>query len=234
MVFLANDMEYRIIRSKNRKRTIKLEVNGEGEIIVFAPDVFPVHRIDRLVGQHKLWLEQRLKKYQTVPKKQFGPGEYFLYLGEEYPLSYVDDTRKRPKVHFSPPQGFVVLGDSKTFTRKEIQKVLQRWYKQKARDYLQNEVDRCVLALGVRYNQLRIKDAKTRWGSCSSKGNINLNWRLIMAPKSVIRYVVIHEVCHLIEPNHSRAFWEAVARQDPDFKQHKLWLRKNGPSLRSV
>ncbi len=76
-------------------------------------------------------------------------------------------------------------------------------------------------------NQVFIKNQKTRWGSCSSEGNLNFNWRLAMAPTEVIEYVVIHELCHRIEMNHSKEFWRLVQERCPDFKKHKAWLKRN-------
>ncbi len=80
--------------------------------------------------------------------------------------------------------------------------------------------------------KVTIRDQRTRWGSCSSRGTLSFNWRLIMAPPDVMDYVVVHELCHLIEPNHSRKFWQLLAGLLPDFRQPRLWLKRNVNLLR--
>jgi predicted metal-dependent hydrolase len=83
-------------------------------------------------------------------------------------------------------------------------------------------------------NQVRIKNQKTMWGSCSSKNNINLNYLLLMAPKGVIDYVIVHELVHTIHRNHSTDFWDSVESIMPEFQEHKRWLKKNGYKLRRI
>ncbi len=83
----------------------------------------------------------------------------------------------------------------------------------------------------ISYNKFRLSSAKTRWGSCSRKRNINLNWRLIFAPPGILDYVIMHELSHLTHMNHSKAFWAHVERMMPDYKTHRAWLKKNGRLL---
>lgn len=85
--------------------------------------------------------------------------------------------------------------------------------------------------VGVTYNRIFIKEQKTRWGSCSSKGNLNFNWRLILAPEEVLNYVVVHELAHRKEMNHSKAFYAIVESVLPDYRQSRKWLRENGQRL---
>jgi predicted metal-dependent hydrolase len=84
---------------------------------------------------------------------------------------------------------------------------------------------------GGHYSSIRIGDQKTRWGSCSSNGTLSFSWRLMLAPPRVLDYVVIHELCHLTYMNHSREFWAKVASIDPDYREHRKWLKDNGDSL---
>ena len=100
-----------------------------------------------------------------------------------------------------------------------------------ARDALAEASDRYAASLGLSYNRLSIRDTRSRWGSCSSKGVLMYSWRLIMAPPAVLDYVAAHEVAHLREMNHSAAFWAVVAQLCPDYDQHRHWLRTNGESL---
>jgi len=83
-------------------------------------------------------------------------------------------------------------------------------------------------------NKIYISSAKTRWGTCSSKGNVRINWKLINAPDEILQYVIFHELCHLKHPNHSRQFWAEVSKYDPQYKIHRKWLKENGHKLQKA
>lgn len=100
-----------------------------------------------------------------------------------------------------------------------------------ARVLLTERTEHFSRLMGVRYNRIAIKDQRTLWGSCSRQGNLNFNWRLILAPREVLDYLVIHELCHLLEMNHSRRFWAHVSKWCPDQRAHRRWLREHGPGL---
>lgn len=103
-----------------------------------------------------------------------------------------------------------------------------------ARERLTRSVTTHVSALGRRHGQITLRDPKSRWGSCSSKGDLMFSWRLIMAPPAVLDYVAAHEVAHLVEMNHSDAFWRVCARLRPDYREHRDWLRRNGAELQAL
>jgi predicted metal-dependent hydrolase len=107
----------------------------------------------------------------------------------------------------------------------------KKWYQKQARAVISKRVDEIAKKYGFSYKQIRITSARTRWGSCSTRGSINFSWRLVMAPIDVIDYVVLHELVHTRIHNHSREFWAKVASIDPDYKQKRLWLKKNGHQL---
>ncbi|MBS4026276.1 MAG: M48 family metallopeptidase [Clostridia bacterium] len=115
--------------------------------------------------------------------------------------------------------------------QRELRKQQASWYRQQANEAIMLRVRYYSEKVGVAYNTVRIKDQKTRWGSCSAKKNLNFNWRLIMAPPEVLDYVVVHELCHLIHLNHSPAFWQLVKNQLPDYSRHKRWLKDQGATL---
>ncbi|KAF0125392.1 MAG: hypothetical protein FD189_1682 [Elusimicrobia bacterium] len=104
----------------------------------------------------------------------------------------------------------------------------------RARVLLTARADHWSLELGIPYKRIAIRSQRTRWGSCSAKGNLNFNWRLAAAPSAVLDYVVVHELCHLRELNHSRDFWAHVRAACPDYKSHRRWLRENTAALMSV
>ena len=109
--------------------------------------------------------------------------------------------------------------------------VLEQWYRMQAAKLIKKRADNLSTELGLTYNRLIIRGQKTRWGSCSNKGNLSFNWRLIMAPESVIDYVIIHEITHLKEMNHTKRFWQLVGRRCPQWREHKKWLKYHGTEL---
>lgn len=119
--------------------------------------------------------------------------------------------------------------------KKEIyQDRSSQWYKEKkkeARELFVQRIAHYEQITGLKVNRLRLSSAKTRWGSCSMAGNISLVWRLVMAPIEIVDYVIVHEIIHIRHPNHSKAFWDDVARIIPDYKKHRKWLKDNGYAL---
>lgn len=110
----------------------------------------------------------------------------------------------------------------------------RRRYIETARSIFTQKAAYYARIMGVTYNRIAIREQKTRWGSCSSKGNLNFNWRLIFAPEEVVDYIVIHELAHRKEMNHSKAFYDVVASVMPDYKEQQKWLREHGDSLWNV
>ncbi len=108
---------------------------------------------------------------------------------------------------------------------------LEAPYRQAAKEYIPKRVAYYAQLLDVTYATISIRDQKTRWGSCSSKGNLSFSWRLILAPPKVLDYVVVHELCHRKEMNHSPRFWALVESMIPDYKTHRKWLKENGEKL---
>ena len=100
-----------------------------------------------------------------------------------------------------------------------------------ARELVTMVLDDEAPALGVAYRRVQIRDQRTRWGSCSPSGTLSFNWRLVLAPFDVLDYIVVHELCHLREPNHSARFWKLVASRRPDWRRHDAWLVRHGPEL---
>lgn len=116
----------------------------------------------------------------------------------------------------------------RVFTDEEI-----KIYKKKAKEQIQKRVEyySAFIPESTKINRIMVKEQKKRWGSCSSKGNLNFNWRLILAPPEVLDYVVVHEMCHLKYMNHSKEFWCEVERILPDYKERRKWLKEKGTSL---
>ena len=117
------------------------------------------------------------------------------------------------------------------FNNGLLEPALEQWYRTEAYKLITERTARLSSDMGIGYKQLVIRGQKTRWGSCSHKRNLSFNWKLVMSPETVIHYVIIHELIHLKEMNHSKRFWELVARYCPDWQEHKKWLKQHEADL---
>lgn len=154
---------------------------------------------------------------------RYEDGARFPYLGEEYALRIRQyPSYRKPGIMLSQGELLVLCAEP---DEGKVAAALREWYVCQAKQVIPERVAHYAQRMGETYGNVRIKDLKSRWGSCSSKRNLNFNWRLVLAPLSVLDYVVVHELCHLKEMNHSRAFWDLVAAEMPDYKKMQLWLR---------
>lgn len=215
-----------IIYSPQRK-TIGLTVERDNRVVVRAPEGTPLERIERAVASRRLWLFEKQRtgrKYPAEPeRKEFVTGEALLYLGRHYRLDVSDEPI--PGVQF---QGTFVIARHNQAAARDL---FRCWYTARARERLIDRARHFAAALGVKYGRLLVSDLKFRWGSCTPRGNLNFNWRIIKAPSFVLDYLVVHELAHLLEPNHTPRFWTIVAVQVPRWEQAKTWLKDHGHLL---
>jgi len=216
----------KIIRSK--RKTISLQVSDEATLIVRAPFKVSEEIINRVILKHSNWIEKKKKEMQLrdikFSKKEFVNGEGFLYLGNYYRLKLVEN-QENP-LNFE--NGFFLSKDYLVGAKG----IFIDWYKERAYEKISERVRWYAQKRGFKYNKINITNAQKRWGSCSHLGNLNFSWRLIMAPLPVIDYVIVHELLHLCEKNHSKAFWNKVKMLITNYKKHQEWLKKNGHLLR--
>lgn len=228
----GKELEYNLKRTG--RRTISIMIKNTGQIIVACPIKTPLAYIEKLLYEKEGWIVQKLAEIREKPvagiEKSFDNGEVFYYLGRPYNLKIVENSiTKKPKVIFEEKR--MVLEIPGIADRDNIKSFLKGWYISKARELLEQRISLYSPAVEVSPKRVAIRGQKTRWGSCSTKGNINLNWKLIMSPLKVIDYVVIHELCHMREMNHSEKFWKNVQSIMPDYKVYKKWLKDNGYTL---
>lgn len=218
---MIEKLTYRIVRSS--RRTVSIEISHDGSILVRAPRLVSSSRIEGFIKQKMGWIERRradlLSHCETPVEKRFDHGELFLFQGKSYPLEL------RPN-----GTGAVSLGSSIVIPGKHAadpSKAVLSWYKKQARALLAQRLDFWSSETGMRCSMMRLSGARTRWGSCTSRGVISLNWRLVMAPLAVLDYVVVHELAHTQVYNHTPEFWREVARFIPDYKAKREWLKKH-------
>lgn len=219
---LADSFNYQLIRSK--RKTLSVQINPQGEIVVRAPQHLALAEIEAFILKKHTWIE---KKQTEAKHKQsqhrYQAGELFLYLGNEYPL--ILNQHQTDTLVFDA-QHFCLNGDGKT--------AFQTWYKESFKRIVTPRVDYYAQRYQLPYQQLRLKAQKTLWGSCSARNNINLNYLLMMAPMSVIDYVIVHELCHTRVKNHSKDFWQLVESILPNYQSDKRWLKDNAHKLHSL
>ena len=182
--------------------------------------------IKAFVDSKSEWInEKKAVALQRVakPVRQFISGEKFWLLGAQIPLRLVENQSTALTL-----QNEFLLSNK---ARPQALEIFEKWYKVRALKVLSERASLMAARHGFRYEKLRITSARTRWGSCSSRGTLSFTWRLVMAPLEVIDYVVIHELAHLKIKNHSTVFWTEVARLMPAYKISKDWLKKNGRLL---
>ena len=213
-----------IIRSK--RKTIALIVDMDGRVIVRAPSNATSKQIEEFIDEKEEWIRSKKEMADKLPRvlpKAYITGEDFYYLGRSYPLEIVDEQSKP-----------LILTEKFLLTRTALphaEEIFTRWYKNQARRVITQRVEKFAKENGFVYKRIRITSAKTRWGSCSSKDSLNFTWRLVMAPIYAIDYVVIHELVHLEEKNHSKAYWYKVKKLMPDYKYRRSWLHDHGQTL---
>ena len=229
-------IEYSIVRT-NRK-TVGINIDLEEGVVVRSPKRLNDKKIEEIVKNKSDWILKKLDKLGEIKdkpvSKEFMSGEKLSYIGRRYRLKVKEDKDvKKAKVKLYQGK-FIVkvnpkLKDDKR--RETIRDEFISWYREHADEKINERVDKYKDKIGVRPNKIKVKKQKKRWGSCSSKGNLNFNWKLIMAPMSVIDYLVVHELIHLLHPNHSREFWDTVETIIPDYEEKQEWLRVNGNRL---
>ena len=208
-----SEIHYELIRS--RRKSIAIYVK-DCRVIVRAPLIYPVRGIDRFVESKKRWIEKHLieqqKQAEYLKNFKLTYGSDILFLGQKYRIvdvEGIDDT-------FYCPPG---LGET------QIRKKLISFYKDHANKIIPELIDQIAPIIGARPTDIRIGSAKRSWGSCTSAGKVTFSWRLMMASPESIEYVVVHELAHLKQLNHSEKFWAVVARVLPDWKKRRKALR---------
>jgi len=228
----VSQIEYTVRRSRRRFSSAAITVGPKG-VTVIAPAWMPLWMINNFIERKRDWVETQLKKYTGVfstAQKQYQNGEDFYFLGTKVTLSVVEiEEPKRTLVSLEENSLKVTISTHITGEKKreEIRNSISRWYLENGVAHITEKVNRFTNILSVNYSKIAIKKVSSIWGSCSAKNNLNFNQQLIMAPHEIIDYVVIHEVCHLVHRDHSSRFWSLVRSLDPDYKQHRQWLRRN-------
>jgi predicted metal-dependent hydrolase len=217
---LADGIFYTVRRS-DRARRVRVTVEASRGVEVVLPRRAAERDAAAAVRELRPWIERRMRDVGEQRATVAARGDMVPYLGTM--LTLVPQTGRTR----------VVQRDQTLLTPAGEAGVqaLERWYRRMARAEIEPRVAHAAAQLGGSYSRLSIRGQRTRWGSCSAKGALSFNWRLLLAPEAVLDYVVWHEVCHLEAMNHSPRFWSLVAANCPDYREQAAWLRRHGGTL---
>jgi predicted metal-dependent hydrolase len=221
------------LRVSTKARRLRLVIRAGSGLEVVVPRGMPVRSHEAFVQEKAAWIIQtldRLRDTKTVPETpSLSDGSRVRYAGRELTLRLRDGTRtghyraalREDSLHLSVPE----------LEQAVIRRALEHWYRRQAEAVFTERLALHNRVYQFRYGRVSVKAQKTRWGSCSKQGNLNFNWRLLLAPIAVLDYVVVHELCHLREMNHGSKFWQLVALGCPEYAVHRRWLRAHGQDL---
>ena len=218
----------------NTKRTLKLKsitlkINKDC-INITTPFFLTNKKIDDLLYKKLNWIKKQLliqSNIQTFIKKEYVNGEEFLFLGETYNLKIREGNQYSIKIE----DGFLMVIVKDVQNISKIKRLIRKWLHDQSVLYFNKETFYFAEKNKLNLHSVKVREYSARWGSCSTNGDISFNWRLIMAPPHIIEYVIIHELMHIKEHNHSSRFWDLVKSQYPNIKDAKQWLIYNGHTL---
>jgi predicted metal-dependent hydrolase len=221
---------YDVIRSRRKTADIVMEANGR--ILVRAPEKISDKRIADLVKSKQRWIFNTLAEWTVLNAKrvrrEFRNGEGFFYLGRTYRLQLTED-QEEP----------LMLKNGRLCLQRELLKrgeseaksAFRNFYIARGMDRIPARVDYFARKVGVHPGRARVRELGNRWASCSAVGVLAFHWKCLMAPQTIIDYIIVHELCHLRHFDHTEAFWNEVDKVLPDYRERKEWLRQNGASL---
>jgi predicted metal-dependent hydrolase len=224
-------IEYTILYRK--RKSIGISVSTKDGVKVAAPNWVGKKQIQDIVNEKAEWIFKKLDELSKRPvstvKKEFADETEFLYMGRVLYLKLVE-TQDNKKASLKIAADMIIISIPRDVQGEErevcLKKLVTNWYREGAAKILNERTDHFSKIMGVKPEHIRVKQQKTRWGSCSSRGNINFNWKLIMFPIEVIDYVVVHELAHMKVMNHSERFWKVVGEIIPDYKIRTKQLKE--------
>ncbi len=218
----GKSINYKLILKNKKNLSIKLDSNAE--LIIYAPLDISIEYVEKILRTKEKWITTNINKI----KKSMNNNNYIkaFFLGNEFTtrieLSDVDS------IYFEKDILFI---KSRNLDNTYLEKLLSDWYKIQADIIIKDRVDKLAVKYSLFPTKSIIRNQKTRWGSCNSKKEIRLNWRLILMPYYVMDYIITHELCHLKHMNHSKDFWNLVEKYYTNYKIAESWLKENGVNI---
>ena len=220
-----SEFDFPINIKKSNRSSVSLIVK-DAKLVIRCSYLTSNFKIKSIIKNKKEWINKNIKlqlnKKESLERRV--KDNIFLLYGEKKKL--ILKNAHKDSIQLKDNK---ILVSGKNLSYEGAKKILIEWYKQLSFLILEKKIEFFAKKMGLKINNFFVKDYKTKWGLClSSKKEIYLNWRLVMAPISVINYVVVHELCHILEANHSKNFWNEVQKVHPKYKNDREWLKKNG------
>lgn len=215
-----------LIRKHHSAKRISLRYNHtKNSVSLTIPRHSSVRRAIAFAHEKTMWLEAQIQQYQTIKTQDITENCKISVLGEELTIKHSAGRGIASKIG-----SVLYIHGEQDFMKRR----LQTWLKNLCKTEIISFSDKFASQIGVRIKKITLRDTRSRWGSCSTNGSLSFSWRLVFAPHNVLEYVVAHEVAHLLEHNHSPAFWNVVANLCPNWKNARYWLKQNGKTLHMI
>ena len=204
---------------RDNRKNVKITISTKGELFVFAPKRLSIEKLKEIVEQKQEWIQRKIAyiKSELEKNKYIITNQDFLLYGKGYKIEYYNNKK-------------ITVEDDKILfpidKKDNLIESLKKWYKKLANQILIPRLNQLATKLNLKYSMAKIVDVKAKWGSCDSKQNIKLNYKLIMLPYQLIDFVLIHELIHLIELNHSKQYFLLLSKALPDWKQRRAQIKK--------
>lgn len=224
-------IDYQVIRS--RRKTTDIIIERDGSVLVRAPQSVGDEQVAAIVSAKRYWIYQRLAEWRDLNRtrvlREYKNGEGFFYLGRSYRLLLVDDQREPLLLkngRFALRRDLVDQADA---TRAKA--AFRDFYVSKGRERLGQRVAYFAPKVGAPATSVDVRELGHRWASWSTRGRVAFHWKCMMAPQTVVDYIVVHELCHFHQRHHTEAFWNEVDKVMPAYRDRKDWLRRHGAAL---
>jgi predicted metal-dependent hydrolase len=215
------------VRRSDRRKTLALTVDRAAELILHAPTETPVEHLARWTESRLLWVHRKLAIKRELEAKVRSPeyvtGESFSYLGKRYRLKLV--LNQRVALRFDG--GFTLRWDARASAMAHF----RRWYSNAGHEWVQQRIRAVAPRVGAMPARLQVRDLGYRWGSCTAKGVVHINWKLLQLPVRLADYVIAHELAHLVERHHGAAFWALLGRAIPDWEERQGELKRKAAEI---
>lgn len=227
----AKDISYSILRS--RRTTTDIIIERDGQVLIRAPETMTDERVEDIVEAKRYWIYKTLAEWRdlnaTRVLREYRNGEGFLYIGRAYRLSLVANQDKPLLLkggRFCLRRDLVDRGDIPA-----VKAAFRDYYVTHGMPRISERVRYYASKVGVGPKNIDVRELGHRWASCSPIGNLAFHWKCMMAPQTIIDYIVVHELCHIRHLNHTDAFWNEMDKVMPDYGERKEWLKKNGAAM---
>jgi len=225
MICTYKDLTYTL--AKSDRKTMSIYVKPDGNVLVRAPKDITQKKLDAILALKSYWICKSMAELQELNRtkvtRQIAHGEGFLFIGKSYRLKIDKNIQNKLVLN----QGYFILHADEIENAREH---FIDFYREKGKECIPNRVAYFKKKLGVKPRTIRVMDLRNRWASQSKKG-VNFHWKLMLAPRRIIDYIVVHELAHMRIPDHSQEFWELVESVMSNYEEKKKWLRINGANL---